>query len=107
MKLFGKLPKILNCFVDLSVSDKKTISFLGPFDKLLFWVDRIFLVSVIVFNFSYFIKSGDMSLAINLIVAGVVISLGLRLYLACKILNAKSIVQKNISFSNFRNKPNE
>jgi putative effector of murein hydrolase len=107
MRLFKKLLKILNCIVNLSVNDKKTLSFLCTFDKLLYWIDRIFLVSVIVFNFYYFTKSGDVSLAINLILAGVVVSLAVRLYLSCKILKNKSILEKNISPSNFRKKPSE
>ena len=107
MRLFKKLLKILNCIVNLSVNDKKTLSFLSPFDKLLHWIDRIFLVSVIVFNFSYFTKSGDVALAVNLIFAGIVVSLAVRLYLSCKILKNKSIFEKNISSFNFRKKSSE
>ena len=91
---FGKLLNIFNCIVNLSLNHKESLSLLGPFDKRLFWVDRIFFVSVLVFNFFNFTRSFDLVLFVNVLVLGVVISLAIRFYLACKVIKNRSSFQK-------------
>jgi uncharacterized membrane-anchored protein len=100
MNSLGKLLEIFNCFVSLSLNDKKSLSFLESSDKRLLWIHRIFLISILVFAFGVFnfTTLGDLFLFRALIVLGVVISLAVRFYLSCKILKN----QKRHSPSNIR-----